>query len=69
MLFMGKQVMIVTNETIAPLYLDSMVAMLSVDYHVDTCVLPDGEVFKTLDYLRHDHDSAVGSEAQSHDQP
>ncbi|MFT6655438.1 MAG: 3-dehydroquinate synthase, partial [Marinomonas primoryensis] len=30
----GKQVMIVTNETIAPLYLDSMVAMLSVDYHV-----------------------------------
>jgi len=45
----GKQVMIVTNETIAPLYLNSMVAMLSVDYHVDTCVLPDGEVFKTLD--------------------
>jgi len=45
----GKQVMIVTNETIAPLYLEAMVSMLSVDYKVDTCVLPDGEVFKTLE--------------------
>ncbi|MBD5772494.1 3-dehydroquinate synthase [Marinomonas colpomeniae] len=45
----GKQVMVVTNETIAPLYLDALVSMLSVDYKVDTCVLPDGEVFKTLD--------------------
>lgn len=45
----GKQVMIVTNETIAPLYLESMVSMLSADYKVDTCILPDGEVYKTLD--------------------
>ncbi|RNF50582.1 3-dehydroquinate synthase [Marinomonas hwangdonensis] len=45
----GKQVMIVTNDTIAPLYLASMVSMLSEDYHVDTCILPDGEVYKTLD--------------------
>ncbi|ETX09650.1 3-dehydroquinate synthase [Marinomonas ushuaiensis DSM 15871] len=45
----GKQVMIVTNDTIAPLYLDAMVSMLSADYKVDTCVLPDGEVFKTLE--------------------
>lgn len=45
----GKQVMIVTNDTIAPLYLDALVSMLSVDYKVDTCVLPDGEVFKTLE--------------------
>ncbi|QUX97608.1 3-dehydroquinate synthase [Marinomonas sp. CT5] len=45
----GKQVMIVTNETIAPLYLESMVSMLSEDYKVDTCVLPDGESFKTLE--------------------
>ena len=45
----GKPVMIVTNETIAPLYLDAMVSMLSADYKVDTCVLPDGEVFKTLE--------------------
>lgn len=45
----GKQVMIVTNDTIAPLYLDTMVAMLSADYKVDTCILPDGEVYKTLE--------------------
>ncbi|QRV25424.1 3-dehydroquinate synthase [Marinomonas foliarum] len=45
----GKQVMIVTNDTIAPLYLDAMVTMLSEDYKVDICVLPDGEAFKTLD--------------------
>ena len=34
----GKQVMIVTNDTIAPLYLDAMVDMLSADYKVDTCI-------------------------------
>ncbi|ADZ92928.1 3-dehydroquinate synthase [Marinomonas mediterranea] len=45
----GKQVMIVTNETIAPLYLDDMVALLSSDYQVDTCILADGEKYKTLD--------------------
>lgn len=45
----GKQVMIVTNETVAPLYLEAIVSMLDEDYQVDTCILPDGEVFKTLD--------------------
>ncbi|RBP78272.1 3-dehydroquinate synthase [Marinomonas rhizomae] len=45
----GKQVMIVTNDTVAPLYLESMVSMLSSDYKVDTCILPDGEVYKTLE--------------------
>ncbi|MEO9653642.1 3-dehydroquinate synthase [Marinomonas sp.] len=45
----GKQVMIVTNKTIAPLYLDAMVTMLSTDYQVDTCILEDGERYKTLD--------------------
>ncbi|GAA0837221.1 MULTISPECIES: 3-dehydroquinate synthase [Marinomonas] len=45
----GKQVMIVTNDTVAPLYLDAMVSMLSESYQVATCILPDGEAFKTLD--------------------
>ncbi len=45
----GKQVMVVTNETIAPLYLDALLNILKNDYQVDTCVLPDGEPFKTLD--------------------
>lgn len=45
----GKQVMVVTNDTIAPLYLDALVDMLKNDYQVETCILPDGESFKTLD--------------------
>ncbi len=46
----GKQVLIVTNETIAPLYLDRVLAHLS-DYRVDAISLPDGEQYKTLDTL------------------
>lgn len=47
----GRQVCIVTNETIAPLYLNSMVGMLSSQYQVDTVVLPDGEQHKTQDTI------------------
>ncbi len=44
----GRQICIVTNETIAPLYLDALSAALAA-YQVDTCVLPDGEEYKTLE--------------------
>ncbi len=44
---LGKQVCIVTNQTIAPLYLSALTDVLA-DYQVDTLVLPDGESFKTL---------------------
>ncbi len=44
----GKQVMIVTNTTIAPLYLNKVKALLS-DFTVAEVVLPDGEQYKTLD--------------------
>lgn len=44
----GKQVMIVSNTTVAPLYLNKVKALLS-DYTVASVVLPDGEAFKTLD--------------------
>jgi 3-dehydroquinate synthase len=43
----ASQVMVVTNETVAPLYLDKMLASLD-GLKVDTLVLPDGERFKTL---------------------
>ena len=46
----ARQVMIVTNETIAPLYLDNVLAGLT-GLQVDTVVLPDGERFKTLSTL------------------
>lgn len=47
----AKQVMIVTNETIAPIYLDAVLKQLE-GFVVDTCVLPDGEQYKTLDTLQ-----------------
>jgi 3-dehydroquinate synthase len=46
----GRQVCIVTNETVAPLYLGSLQQALS-DFQVDTLVLPDGEQYKTLEQL------------------
>ena len=42
----GKQIVIVTNETIAPLYLDKVLTLFS-DYQCETVILPDGEVYKT----------------------
>ncbi|WP_455198473.1 3-dehydroquinate synthase [Kaarinaea lacus] len=44
----GQQVLIVSNETIAPLYLEKARAALK-DYQVETVILPDGEQFKNLD--------------------
>ena len=43
----GQKVMIVTNDTVAPLYLDALCSTLSA-YQVETLVLPDGEAHKTL---------------------
>ncbi len=44
----GQQVMVVTNETVAPLYLDRVQTALS-GYQCETVMLPDGERFKTLE--------------------
>ncbi len=46
----GKQVAVVTNETIAPLYLPAVRQGLS-DFHYSEVILPDGEQYKTLDVL------------------
>lgn len=46
----AKQVYIVTNDTIAPLYLPALIELLD-GYQVDTTVLPDGESFKNLETL------------------
>jgi len=43
----SKQVVVVTNETIAPLYLQNVIAHLQ-QYQVETVILPDGEQYKTL---------------------
>lgn len=44
----GQKVMIVTNDTIAPLYLEVLCHTLA-DYQVETLILPDGEAYKTLE--------------------
>ena len=46
----GQQVMVVSNVTIAPLYLDVLLNSLS-EFKVSTHILPDGEEFKNLDIL------------------
>ncbi len=44
----GRQVCIVTNETVGPLYSNLLEKSLSA-YQLDQVILPDGEAFKTLD--------------------
>ncbi len=44
----GQQVLIVTNETVAPLYLDKVRGNFK-DLQCDQIVLPDGERYKTLE--------------------
>ena len=46
----GRQVMIVSNETVAPLYLDQVESALT-DYRVSRVILPDGEQYKSLEIL------------------
>lgn len=46
----GQQIMIVSNETVAPLYLDSLLRSLA-GLQVYTHILPDGEEYKNLDVL------------------
>ena len=46
----GSRVMLVSNTTVAPLYLEQLKKAL-VDFNVSEVILPDGEEFKTLDVL------------------
>lgn len=48
--FAGKEVMIVTNETVAPLYLQLCLESLQ-GYKTDFVSLPDGEEYKTLEVM------------------
>lgn len=46
----SRQVFVVTNETIAPLYLPALIERLD-GHQVQSVVLPDGEEYKTLETL------------------
>ena len=48
----GQQVMIVTNTTVKPLYLENyIIAIEALGKKVKTCVLPDGEKYKNSEHL------------------
>lgn len=51
----GRQVLIVSNETVAPLYLQQVQSSLQ-GLQVDVLVLPDGEAYKTLQTLQQIYD-------------
>jgi len=46
----GSQVMIVSNETVAPIYLDKVKKAFA-NFNCETVILPDGEQYKNLDVL------------------
>ena len=54
----GRQVLIVTNETVAPLYLSAVKEAL-VGYQVDEVILPDGEAYKDLTTLNLIYDALL----------
>jgi 3-dehydroquinate synthase len=56
----GSQVMVVSNETVAPLYLEGVRQVLG-ERDVRVLILPDGEEFKTLDELAKIFDALVGA--------
>ena len=54
----SKQILIVSNETVAPLYLEKVKQALT-GYQVETLVLPDGEKYKNLQVLNSVFDSLL----------
>jgi len=54
----GKQVMIVTNDTIAPLYLEQAKRLFG-GFDVSCVVLPDGEKYKDLTHLNLIYDALL----------
>lgn len=55
----GKQVMVVTNTTVEKLYLQDLVNGLEVDFEVLSVVLPDGEQYKTQQYIDQIYDALM----------
>ena len=54
----GRNVLIVSNETVAPIYLERVLNTLQ-DYNVHTVILPDGEKYKNLAVLETIYDKLL----------
>ncbi|XP_059623449.1 3-dehydroquinate synthase, chloroplastic [Cornus florida] len=60
----GKKALVVTNTTIAPIYLDKVVSALTngnPSLSVESVILPDGEKYKNMDTLMKVFDKAIES--------
>ncbi|KAK9097741.1 hypothetical protein Syun_024786 [Stephania yunnanensis] len=60
----GKRVLVVTNTTVAPLYLDKVVSALTdgnSSVSVESVILPDGEKYKNMETLMKVFDKAIES--------
>jgi len=55
-----KEVLIVTNETIAPLYLKQVQSLLA-DFQHEAVILPDGEEYKTLEVMNQVFDKLLSA--------
>jgi 3-dehydroquinate synthase len=54
----GSQVLVVTNEKVAPLYLEKILAQFK-GYTIASTILPDGEQYKTLEVLNQIFDALL----------
>jgi len=61
----GTQVMIVSNETVAPLYLDTARKAFA-DFTVEAVILPDGEQYKTLETVDRIYDALLRARFDRH---
>ena len=57
----GQQVLIVTNETVAPLYLKALQQALEAQFTVRVCVLPDGEQYKNQTSINQIYDALMSA--------
>ena len=55
----GQQVLIVTNETVAPLYLQQLQEQLAKSFKVAVCSLPDGEQYKNQASINQIYDALM----------
>jgi len=56
----GTQVMVVSNETVAPLYMERLRPLLE-GYQWEQVILPDGEQYKTLEVLQRIFDALLSA--------
>ncbi len=59
----NKKVAIITNDKIAPLYLEKISNTLSVEKEIIPIILPDGEVFKNFETLNLIYDTLLKNKA------